>query len=447
MVLRRTAPWLLLFGALCPSALGQSLDPERPRTLVVGAEGGPSTTERMDGRRTGLTRDPLPSGGLRVAWRRSIGPGMGSPPLVTTDGTILVFTVRGDLLELNDEGTEQARIGVGTGPVGPGTVLADGTVVTINAAGEAVGIFRSSVRFRTRVGDRGMIVKVAPLALEDGGVVVVNGVKGGRSERFGSEIMALDVEGRVRAHASVPEQVVWPLVSTDAGVAAVCASGTVYVWSPGGEPRRAGSFGGMLDGGAAAFDGSTLVGVVEATRLVAVDLVHGIARVVVVAAGGAAGAGAFLGPPSVAQGKTLAFELTRTSSRVAAFDAAGSETAFPVATFPLRLEADGSPAPIAAPVHTAMLADASGTVAFGAPDGHVGVVTASGLTELGEVICLHGPAPATATSSTSVTQRQGPPGPGQPSAGFAGLASAGAGAFLVACEAGSLLEVKSDKGR
>jgi hypothetical protein len=447
MLLRRTAPWLLLFGVLGPSARGQILDPERPRTLVVGAARGPTTTERVDGRRSGLTRDPLPSGGLRIAWRRSIGPGMESPPLVTMDGKILVFTVRGDLLELNDEGTEQARSGVGTGPVGPGTILANGTVVTINTAGEAVGIFRSSVRFRTRVGDRGMIVKVAPLALDDGGVVVVNGVKGRGSERFGSEIMALDVEGRVRARASVPEQVVWPLVSTDAGVAAVCASGTVYVWSPGGEARRAGSFGGMLDGGAAAFDGTTLVGVVEATRLVAVDLVQRVSRVVVVAAGGVAGAGAFLGPPSVSQARTLAFELTRTSSRVAAFDAAGSETAFPVATFPLRLEADGSPAPIVAPVHTAMLADALGTVAFGAPDGHVGVVTTRGLTELGEVICMHGPPPPTATSSASVTQRQGPPGSGRPSAGFAGMASAGVGAFLVACEAGSLLEVTSDKGR
>lgn len=446
MLLRRTAPWLLLFGAICASARGQNLNPERPRTLVVGTASGPTTTERVDGRRSGLARDPLPNGGLRVAWRRSIGPGMESPPLVTMDGKILVFTVRGDLLELNEEGTEQARIGVGTGPVGPGTLLADGTVVTINMAGEAVGIFRSSVRFRTRVGDRGMMVKVAPLALDDGGVVVVNGVKGGSSERFGSEILALDVEGQVRARAAVPEQVAWPLVSTDSGVAAVSASGTVYVWSPGGEPRRAGSFGGMLDGGAAAFDGSTLVGVVEATRLVAVDLVHGVSRVVVVAAGGVAGAGAFLGPPSVARGKTFAFELTRTSSRIAAFDSAGSETAFPVATFPLRLEADGSPAPIVAPVQTAMLTDASGTVAFGAPDGHVGVVTASGLTELGEVICLHGPSPANATSSTSAMQRQGPQG-GRPSAGFAGMASAGPGAFLVACEAGSLLEVTSDTGR
>jgi hypothetical protein len=368
-------------------------------------------------------------------------------PLVTVDGKILLFTVRGDLVELDEEGTEQGRVGLGAGSLGPGAILADGTVVTVNAAGEAVGILRSLVRFRTRVGDRGMVERVAPLALDDGGVVVANGVKGAASERFTSEIATLDAEGRLRARAKVPEQIVWPLLTTDLGVAAVSANGTIYVWSPGRDPTRVGTFGGMLDGGPAGLDGHTLVGVVDASRLEAVDLVHGVARVLAVVGAGVAGAGAFLGPLSVARGTGFAFEMsvtpTRTSTRVLNVDSGGSATAFPIATSASMLEPDGSLAPLVAPVHTAMLVDGSGAVAFAGPDGHVGVATAGGMTELGEVICGRGAPPPTPA----------PPAPGQshpaarPSAGFAGMASAGPGAFLVACEAGSLLEVTGDDGR
>ncbi len=442
---RRGARWWVLVGAMSATARGQSLDPERPRTLVVGPASGPSPAERGDGHRSGFARAPLPSGTLRVAWRRSIGPSIEHAPLVALDGKIVVFTVRGDLVELDEEGTEQGRIALGAGSLGPGAILADGTVVTINAAGEAVGVSRSIVRFRTRVGDRGMAEKVAPLALDDGGVVVANGVKGGSSERVTSEIAALDAAGSVRARAFVPEQVVWPLVATDRGVAAVSASGTIYLWSPGRELARAGSFGGTLDGGAAAFDGRTLLGVVDATRLVAVDLVRGLTSVLAVAGAGAAGA--LLGPPSVARGTRFAFEMsatpTSTSTRLLAVDSGGGATAFPIATFASMLEANGSVAPLVAPVHTAMLVDAAGTVAFAGPDGHVGVASAGGMTELGEVICGRGAPPATSAPQPSSQPHR----PSRPSAGFAGMASAGAGAFLVACEAGGLLEVKSDERR
>jgi hypothetical protein len=433
---RRIARWLALvcaLSAMSPSAFGQSLDPECPRSLVVGSPASSPASLRAS----------LPTGTLRVAWRRTIGPSIEHAPLVTADGKILVFTVRGDLVELDEEGAEEGRVGIGVGSVGPGAILSDGTVVTVDMAGEAVGVLGSRVRFRTRVGDRGVVVKPAPLALDDGGVVVANGVKSGASDRWTSEIVALDAEGHLRARAQMPEQIVWPLVATDGGIAAVSASGTVYLWSPGQEPRRAGSFGGMLDGGVAARDGNTLVGVVDTARLVAVDLVGGSATVLAVAGAGVSGAGALLGPPSVSRGTTFAFEMGATSTRVLAVDSKEGATVFPVATYALMLEADGSPSPVVAPIHTATLVDASGTVAFAGPDGHVGVVTPAGVTELGEVICGRGPPSGPAPSAASASAHS----PSRPSAGFAGMAFAGPGAFLVACEAGSLLEIRSDPAR
>src|ERR1700722_16561399 len=190
---RRIARWLALlcaWSAMSSSALAQSLDPECPRSLVVGSPAGSSAF-----------RASLPTGTLRVAWRRTIGPSIEHAPLVTADGKILVFTVRGDLVELDEEGAEEGRVGIFVGPLGPGAILSDGTVVTVDMAGGAVGGLGSPLRFRTRVGDRGVVVKPAPLALDDGGVVVANGVKSGASDRWTSEIMALDAEGRVRARA------------------------------------------------------------------------------------------------------------------------------------------------------------------------------------------------------------------------------------------------------
>jgi hypothetical protein len=136
--------------------------------------------------------------------------------------------------------------------------------------------------------------------------------------------------------------------------------------------------------------------------------------------------------------------MAQTSTRIVAVDSAGAATGFPMATYAPTLQSDGSPAPIVAPVHTATLVDGSGAVAFAGPDGHVGVVTAGGMTELGEVICGRGPP----SGAGPLAQASAPPrAPPRPSAGFAGMASAGPDAFLVACEAGSLLEVRSDKGR
>ena len=435
--LRALAFALVFLGA---PALAQIVPPVRPLTVVVGRADTPSPAERVDGARRGQSSTPLPGGTLRVAWQRTAGPFIEHAPLVTPDGDIVVFTGRSDMVELGPDGVEKRRLVVGAGPLGPGAILADGTIVTMTTSGEAVGIETlaqtARVRFRTRVGDRGMLALVAPLALDDGGVVVSNAVRGQRSEPFASDVAVLDADGRVRSRARVPLAIVWPLLPTRGGVAGVTADGVVFVMSTGGDPVRAGSFGGALDGGASLLDEDTLVAVVDGRSVVALDLVHGETRVLMTST-----SGVLLGPVSIARDTAYVLEATAAGTRLAAIEGTGQVTATRLSGVPLGLDADGGLAAALAPIHTATLVDRTGKVAFAGPDGHVGVATRAGVAELGEVVCTRGAPPLGAPETLS--QLAGREAARRPSAGFAGLVPTRPGAFLVACEGGSLIEVIS----
>ncbi len=454
--------------AVAVHADAQLVSPGHPLTVVVGTPTATCPAEQVDGSRRALSRSELPQGTLRIAWRRSIPPAIEHAPLVSDEG-IFVFGARGDLVILNKDGSERRRIALGAGPLGPGALLSDGTVVTVTAGGEAVGVQHGKVRFRTPVSERSAR-PVAPLPLDDGGVVVAAGYapagpaagESGSSGRAGSVLAALDADGHVRWRGNLAADIVWPLVATASGVAAVTASGDVFVWRPGTAPARAGSFDGGLDGGAAAIDGRTLVGVVDARRLVALDLVNQSTRVLFAVA-----RGALLGPPAIGKDAIVALEVTPAGTRVLVIDPSGAAAPTSISSTAPLVEPDGTIAPAWLPVHTAVLVDGAGRAAFGSPEGHVGVIAGPGpaagrgaagegssgrdWTDLGDLVCGRG-APPIGSPSTMSSSRHGAAGSAassenkRPSAGFAGLVPAGPGAVLVACEGGVLLEVESAKG-
>jgi hypothetical protein len=410
--------------------------------------------ERVDGMRRSFASDPLPEGRLRVAWNRAVAPADAHSPLVTPDGEILALTVHGDLLELGSDGTEKRRLGVGLGPLSPGAILADGTLVTMTASGEAVGVRLTTqnarVRFRTRVGDQGVQPMVAPLALDDGGVIVAHSVAR-RAVRRGavtleSELAVLDAEGVVRVKAIVPTWIAWPLLAAGGGVAAIGAEGAVFLWAPGDATRslsgglvRVGSFDGRLDGGAAARGASELVAVVDGRRVVSLDLAHGQATVLATTS-----TSTWLGPPSIGGDAIYLLEATTTGTLLVTIDRAGSIRRDRLSTLPAGIEIDGGVSPSSTPVHTATLVDGAGRVAFGGPDGHVGVFHSGTVDDLGGVVCERGVPPVDlSVSATSASPHALPSS--RPSAGFAGLSPAGPGTFLVACEGGALLEVTEDR--
>ena len=401
-------------AATSRSADAQRMDPRRPSVLVVGAPGGPSPTFRGDARRTGMTSEALPSGPLRIAWRRTIGLNVDQPALASADGTLAVVTAtRGDVIFLDADGEEKARVSAGTSSAGGATMTSDGTVVFTTSAGDAVGVRRNSPRPRyvTRIGGE-RNARAAPLSLDDGGVVVATA----------TDLVVLDAEGNVRARVSLPESPAAPLLASGDKILAVTTTGAVYGWAPGREPVRLGSFGAPIDGGAALADASTLVAVIEGNHLVELDLARGSRSSRSIAA-----QGLYLGPPSlraVAAGGTLATLLAETPSRafVVTVDGAGQEAArAPVASLTPKTLADGGAAPLVAGGHTGPLVDGRGAVAFAAPeDGHVGVVGPEGAVDtLGELIC-------TRTSRSS---------------GVAGLTPLGRGAFAVTCESGAVAKI------
>ncbi len=419
--MRRWARWafpLLGVSLVAVAALvghdadAQRLDPRRPSVFVVGPPGGASPTNRGDARRTGASKQALPSGLLHIAWRKTIGLTIEHPALVGPDGTLAVVSGRGDVVFLDELGDEKGRASSGTTSVGPATMTSDGTVVFLSSAGDAIGVRRSSPRprFVTRIGGE-RNARAAPLSLDDGGVVVATA----------SDLVVLDSEGNVRSRVTLPESPSAPLLASGDRVIAVTASGAVYGWSPGRETVRLGSFGAPVDGGAALADANTLVAVIEGNHLVELDLTRAARTTRSIAA-----QGLYLGPPSVrtvAPGGVLATLLAQTASRafVVTVDPGGLETMrAPIATLTPITLADGGAAPLIARPHAGPLVDSRGAVAFASPDGHVGMVGPSGAVDtLGELICTQTPR----------------------SAGVAGLTPFGRGAFAVTCEGGVLARI------
>ena len=400
-------------GVTVRTADAQRIDPRRPSVFVVGPPGGASPTVRGDARRSGRAPELLPSGTLRIAWRKTLGLSVEQPALVSADGMLAIVTAsRGDVIFLDADGDEKGRVSAGASAVGPATMTSDGTVVFTTSAGEVVGIRRTSARPRyvTRIGGE-RNARAAPLSLDDGGVVLATG----------TDLVVIDAEGNVRARTSLTETPAASLLASGERVVAVSGTGAVYGWTPGREPVRLGTFGGPIDGGAALADANTLVAVIEGNHLVELDLTRG-AR----SSRSIASQGLYLGPPSVrsVEGGTLATLLAQTASRafVVTIDPAGQETArAPIATFVPKTLADGGPAALVPGAHVGPLVDGRGVVAFAAPeDGRVGVVGPDGAVDtIGELICTR-------------TSR---------SAGIAGLTPLGRGAFIVTCESGAVAKI------
>ena len=75
-------------------SFAQRVGPGEPLTLVVGPSPGESVTDRLDGRRTSASRDPLPMGSLRILWARQLPPAS-HPPVVASDGSVVVVDNQG----------------------------------------------------------------------------------------------------------------------------------------------------------------------------------------------------------------------------------------------------------------------------------------------------------------------------------------------------------------
>ncbi len=405
---------LVAFG----DADAQRFDARKPRSFVVGSPKGPSPMARVDARRSAKAKDPLPSGPLRVAWRKAIGLSIEQPALSGGSGTLVVVTSRGDVVFLDDGGQERGKVTVAAGSVGPAALISDGTVVFVTSSGDAIGVRASSPtpRFVTRVGGE-RNVRAAPLPLDDGGIVVATS----------TDLVLLDGGGDVRTRTTLPEAIGAPLLSDGGRVLAVSVTGTVFAWVPGRDAVRVASFGSSVDGGCVLADPTTLVGVIEGNHLAAIDLSHGTLRTRAVAP-----QGLYLGPPAAfARGNAPAPSLALLAlgplrGFVVVVDAADQEALrAPISTFTSSVLPDGGAAPLVAPAHVGPLVDDRGAIAFAATDGHVGLVSEGGAVEtIGDLLCSE---------------------PNRSTSGVTGLTPAGPGSFVVTCDRGAIVKIAGDR--
>jgi outer membrane protein assembly factor BamB len=389
---------------LASLALADKFDPRKPADFTVGLPKGTSPTPRVDVKRRAQSPTALPRS-MRPEWSpHSLGSvNVEQPPIAGEKGEVAVVNARGELFWIDDKGGELARVVLGTGPSGPPTFLADGTVVVVSNAGEAVGATKNGVRFRTRLGgDRG---GTAPLPLEDGGVVVSTA----------TELDALDSSGSVRARATLSEPVTGALLAAQGRVIATAASGVVYAWTPGKEPVRVGSFGDAIEKSATAIDDHTLVAVVRGSRIMALDLDRGVA-----VPRTAPTIGIYLGPLAVRGNVVYGMLQTPIQTFVIGVDNAGQEVLRAAVTPPIPIiSADGGITFVKQET-PGVLVDSTGTVAFATGDGTVGIVDPAGVVT---------PAPNPPCLRTRLSSR---------GAAVQGLVPVGPGSFVVACENGSL---------
>ena len=348
---------------------------------------------------------------------------------------VIVVTSHGEVVWIphdgRDGGAELRRqsIGIASASTTAPTLLSSGTVVVVGGSGEAtaVGVDKSGVRFRTQLGGAGAdmdgIDAVTPLALDDGGIAVATA----------TEILLLDSSGNVRARASLPEPLSGPLLASGGAtpssrrILAISRSGVVYAWSPGGtggrDVTRVGSFqqksDTRLQGGAVLATDDSLVAVVDDTRLMTLDLRQGLSVPLATFANGA-----YLGPVAFRHG--VAYAMAGTSGRtfVVGVDTSNGQEVLrtQVATQTVT-SADGGPVFYVPPSHVPVAVDDTGTIAFAAPEGAIGVVDAAGVASTLDGLCsmrsLH--------SSRNVTS----------------ISSGGPGAFLVVCN-GAVMRIVHD---
>jgi hypothetical protein len=395
---------------------GQTVDVQHPLTLVAGTPAGGARTDRIDSFRTGCSRDPLPAEGLASTWHVGIGAFLEHAPVVDAHGTAYAVGSRGEVVAVAKDGRERWRTSTGAAQAGAPVLASDDTLVFVDAAGIAVAVREGAVRWRTRFG-RSDTSRPAPLALDDGGVVVATA----------HDLAALDAEGHVRARTTLPEAASVPLVAALGKVIAVTVTGAVWSWSPGAvEPTRLGSLGAPVEGGAVLADDHTLLAITSGgAHLAAMDLAHGT-----MATRAVTPAGVWLGPPSVHAGTAYLQLLAQTADVAVALDESGVETSrIVLGMHPPLTTADGGTVALVAPVaHTAPLVDAAGTLVFATTDGSVGAARTSGASRVDLVagIC--------------------PPSADRAEPAVAGMAPLGPSAVVVACRAGALVALQGGEG-
>jgi hypothetical protein len=352
---------LIELGSTSVSA--QQFRVDGPFVMVVGTPKGGARMARIDASRRGLAASPLPASGLETEWRTALGFIAQQGPVVDSKGRSYVVGENGEVATLGRDGTILFRVTARAARPGPPALLSDDTLVFVDGSGEAVAVRDGAVTWRSRFGVASDAAS-APIALEDGGVVVASG----------PDLAVLDAGGRERARIVLPAPTSHPLLTRLGKVVVVDDGGGIWSWTPGaGRAEREGGFGSDIDDSAALADDHTLVAAARSRSHVSTfDLVHRTGRTVAGPLGGL-----WLGPAAVDEGRRFyAMQNTVNGELLVAFDGSGTELGHAALGGPTRTrDPNKQISPSDAPSSTPPIVDAEGHVAFATTDGSVGVVS------------------------------------------------------------------------
>lgn len=229
----------LVGWSLVRSAEAEVVDPTVASTTWIG-DGGSWTTDRGSPARNGRVVS-LPTSPMQ-RWTRNLGGRIDFPPLVASDGGVVVVSMTSGSVGLEtvvfDLSPIDGKIRVNThlsetlaaAPI----LVSSGARILVTARGEAIGIEPSgAIRFRTALAnDSGSVAKVGLVPLPGGGFSVA---------RRG-ELIELDGEGVIAGRARLDATPA--LAARDSGETVVVApTGELYVWRAGKIPRLVGAFG------------------------------------------------------------------------------------------------------------------------------------------------------------------------------------------------------------
>jgi hypothetical protein len=407
------------------TVFAQPFNVERPLVIIVGAPGGAPMT-RIDGSRRGLARTPLPSSGLHTEWRTALGFTAQQGPLVDSNGRTYVVGENGEVITLGRDGAVLSRVASRALRPGPPTVLSDDTLVFVDSLGDAVAVRDGAVTWRSRFG-RASEGPAAPLALDEGGVVVSSG----------PDLAVMSADGREIARIVLPEPTSHPLLVALGRVVIVGNTGTVWTWIPGtGRAERDGSFSSDIDGSAALEDDHTLVAITAThTRVSTFDLIHGLETKVAGPAGGL-----WLGPPTLgARGGFYVMQSTPAGDVAVAIDSSGTQRGHALLAGPSRGRSpDSGGLPTEDASSTPPVTDADGHLAFATRNGSIGVV--SGLVP----VASSGVDMGAQNATTELVADACSPTPSQAHSqpAVVGLAPLAPGELVAVCRSGLVVAVK-----
>ncbi len=309
-MIRPWLPALLLLGVALSalSARARELDPAVPQRFALDPVRA-STSSPSQG---SLPRN------ASVAFRLRVANAVAHPPAVTPDKTVLIAHADPVLAEYDARGRSlwAARLGPNPAATSP-FVFADGTRAVITEGGELVGFSprgRSVFRARLPFGTIGPSLVVAPLG--DGGLLL--------AER--QRVVGLDAAGTLRFRAELDKDVstILPGLAPAAGADAlstrallVTRGGSVLDLGSDGRSTWRARFSGNVTA-AARLGASRVLGVLDAQRLVELDLVADTEKLLAEAAD-------FSLLPELAVNRRGESRVLGSNDLLLAFDAAGAE--------------------------------------------------------------------------------------------------------------------------